>query len=41
MGPGWDINEHNEIELRITRSWDAVTRARRSDSIEIEYTYKY
>lgn len=41
MGPGWDINEYNEIELRITRSWDAATRVRRSDSIEIEYTYKY
>lgn len=41
FGPGWDLNAHNEIELRLSRSWFAQTRLHRSDSIEIEYTYKF
>jgi hypothetical protein len=41
LGPGWDINEHHEVELRYARAWDAVTREKRSESVEIEYTYHY
>lgn len=41
MGPGWEINEHHEIEVRWARAWDAVTKNRSSDAAEIEYTYKF
>ncbi|MGB4347537.1 MAG: hypothetical protein WBJ21_14200 [Burkholderiaceae bacterium] len=41
LGPGWDINEHHEVEMRWARGWDAVTKAHLSDSVEIEYTYKF
>ena len=41
IGPGWDINEHHEVELRYARAWDVVTHEKRSESVEIEYTYHY
>ncbi len=41
LGPGWEINEHHEVEFRYARAWDAVTRAKRSEAVEIEYTYRY
>jgi hypothetical protein len=41
FGPGWEINKHHEVELRYSRAWDAVTRAKRSEAVEIEYTYRY
>jgi hypothetical protein len=41
FGPGWEINDHHEVELRYARAWDAVTRAKRSEAVEIEYTYRY
>ena len=41
LGPGWEIDEHHEVELRYARAWDSVTRAKRSDAVEIEYTYHY
>ena len=41
MGPGWEINEHHEVEVRWARAWDAVTGNHRSDAYEVEYTYKF
>ena len=41
FGPGWEINEHHEVEFRYARAWDAVTREKRSEAVEIEYTYRY
>ena len=31
----------HEVEMRWARGWDAVTKAHLSDSVEIEYTYKF
>ncbi len=41
MGPGWDFDDHHGVDLRWSRTWDAHTRARLSDSVEVEYTYRF
>lgn len=38
MGPGWDITDQHGVDLRWSRTWDAHTRARLNDSVEIEYS---
>ena len=41
MGPGWDITDQQGLDLRWSRSWDAHTRMRLSDSVEVEYSYRF
>lgn len=41
MGPGWDITGHHGLDLRWSRSWDAKSRLRLSDSVEVEYCYRF
>ena len=41
LGPGWDINDHHGVDLRWARTWDAQSRIRLSDSIEVEYSYRF
>lgn len=41
MGPGWDITDHHGLDLRWSRTWDAQSRARLSDSVEVEYCYRF
>lgn len=41
MGPGFDIDERHGVDLRWSRTWDAHTRERLSDSVEVEYNYRF
>lgn len=41
MGPGFDIDERHGVDLRWSRTWDAHSRVRLSDSVEVEYNYRF
>lgn len=41
LGPSFDINQHNEIEFRWVRSWDARSGKHESDAYIMEYIYKF
>jgi hypothetical protein len=41
LGPGWDITEHHGMDLRWSRSWDARSGMQVSDSVEVEYCYRF
>jgi hypothetical protein len=41
LGPGWDIDEHHGVDLRWSRTWNSQTRARLSDAVEVEYSYRF
>ena len=41
MGPGWDITDHHGLDLRWSRTWDTQSRIRLSDSLEVEYCYRF
>lgn len=41
MGSGFDITDQHGVDVRWSRTWDAHTRARLSDSVEVEYSYKF
>lgn len=41
MGPGWDITDQHGVDLRWSRTWDANTRTRLNDAVEVEYSYRF
>jgi len=41
LGPSFDINQHNEIEFRWVRSWDAHSGKHESDAYIMEYITKF
>lgn len=41
LGPSFDINQHNEIEFRWVRSWEAHSGKHESDAYIIEYITKF
>lgn len=41
IGPGWDFSDQQSLDLRWSRSWDAQSRMRLSDSVELEYSFRF
>lgn len=41
LGPSFDLDERRELEFRWVRTWDARTRDHESDSLIVEFAYKF